>query len=306
MLGRDDVHQGELLRHGTARPALTGTGRAPGAAPLDAEQGAGPAARPGARRRRRAWLGACVVLALGALLILNWSSALSAARRPASALAPELRRALDHLRGPVRIGLQVGHLHESSMPRELVKLRAATGAEVGGLEEVNINRAIVRALAARLRADGFRVDVLGATIPPGYRATLVLAVHADASRDPAREGYKSAHFLPLRNARDPLLKLDVDRAVLTQTSLGDDDRNVSLDMLKYYAFNGRRFRHSVARGTPALIVEMGYMTNARDRTLLLEPASLARALEAGIISYLHDIQRIPPGPPGQALATARP
>lgn len=252
--------------------------------------------------QRRLWLTAGFVAAAATLLALNWSAALSVVGVQPGTVVPSLRGALNAFRGPVRIGLQVGHLGEERMPRELAKLRSATGAQVGGLEEVDVNLAIVRALAARLRGDGFKVDVLGATVPPGYRATLVLAVHADANPNPTREGYKSAIFLPVRNARDPLLKLDVDRAVLAETDLGDDDPNVSLDMLEYYAFNARRFRHSVARGTAALIVEMGYLSNPKDRAELRHPAILAKALADGVVAYLHDIQRIPPGPPGSLVA----
>lgn len=254
---------------------------------------------------RRLWLATGLVAAVAALLVLNWSAALSVVGVQPGTVVPSLRRALDAFRGPVRIGLQVGHLGEERMPRELAVLRSATGAEVNGLEEVDVNLAIVRALAARLRADGFEVDVLGATVPPGYRATLVLAVHADASPNPVREGYKSAIFLPVRNPRDPLLKLDIDRAVLADTDLGDDSRNVSVDMRKYYAFNARRFRHSVSRSTAALIVEMGYLSNPRDRAELRHPKTLASALADGVVAYLHDIQRIPPGPPG-AVAAERP
>lgn len=297
MLGRDDVHEGGLLGGAGRRPAHDANDVGGSREAVHRSR----ASLPG----RRAWLAAGFLVALGVLLALNWSSAFGAVSDPARGFAPNLRQALTALRGPVRIGLQVGHLNETAMPRELAKLRASTGAEVGGLDEVDVNLAIVRALAARLRAMGFEVDVLGATVPVGYRATLVLAVHADASADPLREGYKSAHYLPLRNARDPLLKLDVDRAVLLGTPLGDDDANVSIDMLRYYAFNTRRFRHAVARSTPGLIVELGYLTNPRDRALLQHPAPLAAALADGVVRYLHDVQRIPPGSPLLAGAPAR-
>jgi len=243
-------------------------------------------------------------VALVALLGLNWSAAVAGHGAPSDLLISNLKVAFDTLRGPPRIGLQVGHLDAADMPKELAKLRTSTGATADGLEEVNVNHAIVRALAARLRQDGFKVDVFDATVPVRYRADLVLAVHADASPDPSREGYKSAHFLPVRNGRDPLLKLDIDRAVLTETHLGDDDRNVSLDMLKYYAFNARRFRHALARGTPALIVEMGYLTNAHDRVFLEHPARAAQALADGVVSYLHDVGRIPGNVPQRDTATA--
>lgn len=236
-------------------------------------------------------------MALLALVGLNWSAAVAGGAGTPGPLVTSLRDAVNALRGPPRIGLQVGHLDAAAMPAELAKLRTSTGAEADGLEEVQVNHAIVRALAGRLRRDGFHVDVFDATVPVHYRADLFLAVHADASADPAREGYKSAHFLPLRNARDPLLKLDVDRAVLLESPLGDDDRNVSLDMLKYYAFNARRFHHALARRTPGLIVEMGYLTSARDRSYLERPALAAHALADGVVAYLHDVGRLPPGAP---------
>jgi len=253
------------------------------------------------------WLGGAFLTALLALLAVNASVALTVHGRPTGLLAGGLRGAVDALRGPPRIGLQVGHLEAAALPAELAKLRTATGATAGGLEEVDVNHAIVRALAARLRQDGFRVDVFGATVPVRYRADLVLAVHADASHDPRREGYKSAHYLPLRNRRDALLKLDVDRAVLRDSHLGDDDRNVSIDMLKYYAFNARRFRHALGRRTPALIVEMGYLSNASDRTYLEHPTRAAQALAEGVVHYLHDVGRIPQGVlAAGATAAARP
>jgi len=299
VLGRDPIQEGPILgapRHPRAPVAeLAPTPEAPAA----------PAWKPAEpRARRRRWLGSAFTLALLALLGLNWSAAVTGRGTPPAALVSSLEQAVNALRGPPRIGLQIGHLDAAAMPRELAKLRTSTGATAGGLEEVQVNHAVVRALAARLRQDGFTVDVFDATVPRHYRADLVLAVHADASVDPSREGYKSAHFLPLRNGRDPLLKLDVDRAMLARSPLGDDDRNVSLDMLEYYAFNARRFRHAVARSTPALIVELGYLSNARDRAYLERPQRAAQALADGVVAYLHDVKRIPAGDPKPASEQA--
>lgn len=193
--------------------------------------------------------------------------------------------------GPVRVGVQVGHLNAAEQPDELASLRFSTGADAGGRTEVEVNLAVAEALAARLTERGVHVDLLPATIPPGYAADLLLSLHADASDDPNRNGYKSAHFHPARNPAEAILKVAVDRAVLLMTGLKDDDVNVSGNMLHYYAFNHERFEHAVSRRTPALIVELGYLTNAHDARLLDDPERLAAALEAGALSYLRDINR---------------
>ncbi len=59
-------------------------------------------------------------------------------------------------------------------------------------------------------------------------------------------------------------------------------------MRGYYAFNYRRYAHTVARTTPAVIVEMGFLTNPDDRALLTEqPDLIAAGLANGIIRYLN-------------------
>ncbi len=275
--------------------------------------------RRGTRLRRRRLLGRGFIVAVVVLLGLNVRAAVQGDDGGAVAAVGgsltagwhRLQRALprapdvrvyragpvrwlaNRLKGEVRIGLQVGHLAAAAQPDELANLRYSTGANNEGLDEVDVNAAVVEALAARLRGRGAIVDVLPATVPPRYGADLVLAVHADANPDRARNGYKSAHFWPARNADEALLKLAVDRAVLNLTNLRDDDKNVSSNMFEYYAFDDRRFEHTVAPGTPALLVELGYLSNLNDRHLLTTPDTLAAALEVGVASYLRAVGRVP-------------
>jgi len=230
-------------------------------------------------------------LALGAGSVLSAVESLIAGNQVRVPRAGPIRALANRLVGPVRVGLQVGHLDAGQQPEELANLRYSTGAHANGLDEVDVNLAVVAALAQRLERHGFQVDVLPATIPPGYSADLVLSVHADSSLDPDRSGYKSAHFMPARNPREAILKVAMDRAVMSATGLPDDDRNVSGNMLHYYAFNDRRFDHAVAARTPALLVELGYLSNAADLRLLRQPDVLAQALERGVLGYLSDIAR---------------
>ena len=63
-------------------------------------------------------------------------------------------------------------------------------------------------------------------------------------------------------------------------------------MFNYYAFNHRRYHHSVRRTTPGLIVELGHISNYEDRSFLEDPSRPAEALAAGIITYLEQRGRL--------------
>jgi hypothetical protein len=242
---------------------------------------------------RRLLLLVLLLMAAGTLLALEFPSrteaTAGAAERAALAGYHRLRNAV---LGPPLVGLQIGHLEAGSHPRELASLRASTGGSAGGLVEVEVNGAVANALAARLEARGITVDLLPATVPPRYSADLVLAIHGDSSADPDRRGYKSAVFRQQRNRWDGRLKSAIDRAYLSSSGLPDDDLNVSGDMLEYYAFN-RRYRHSLARRTPAAIVELGYLSHPEDRRLLSRPERVAALLEEGIIKFLAMRGRLP-------------
>jgi hypothetical protein len=194
--------------------------------------------------------------------------------------------------GPVRIGIQIGHLYAQEQPDELAALRTSTGAAVNGVTEVGINQAVANHLRTTLEAEGFMVDLIPATIPPGYRADLFISLHADSSPDPSRRGYKSAHWRTPRNPREPVLKDFIDEAYFYYTGLPDDHNNVSGAMLGYYGFNHQRFRHAVHPRTPAIIVEMGYISNPQDLAFLRDPVNPAFALKRGILAYLEAEGRI--------------
>lgn len=248
------------------------------------------------KKRRYRWpIGLGLFALLLTLFAFTWSEALESpvlGDRLQNAVTQTWRGALNTLRPPVRVGLQIGHENAHEHPDELAVLRASTGGHANGVNEVDINRAVVATLKALLEADGIVVDVLPAVVPPDYRADLFISVHADSVTDPSRRGYKSAHFTPMRNEHEPLLKASIDEAYLSLSGLPHDSRNNAPNMHRYYAFNHDRFEHSVDPHTPALIVEMGYISNLSDLAYIRQIDAPARAIHAGIIGYLREQGRI--------------
>ncbi len=195
--------------------------------------------------------------------------------------------------GPPRVGVQIGHDGAASHPDELGHLRGNTGGYAGGVDEVTVNRSVAVALQIRLEAQGVTVDLLRATPPAGYVADVMLSLHADSVDDPARQGYKSAHFRPPRSPLEPRLKSMIDHRYLSATGAADDDANTTGAMTEYYAFNFRSYHHTVHPATPALLVELGYLSNAADAALLGRPEALADALAEGVTDFLRARNRLP-------------
>lgn len=75
------------------------------------------------------------------------------------------------------------------------------------------------------------------------------------------------------------------------------DPMVTRNMLGYYAFSWSRFQSTVAPHTPAAILEMGFLTNATDRGLLLGRQDVvAGGVANGILRFLDEV------PAGAAFA----
>ena len=199
------------------------------------------------------------------------------------------KQLIESLDGKTRIGIQIGHLEVINHPDELESLRYNTGGSSGNRSELEVNESVAYVLRDMLESEGFLIDILPATVPKKYRADLFISLHADSSPDSDRRGYKSAYYKYLRNNKDPILKTHIDKAYFYFSGLPDDDTNVSGSMLEYYAFNHQRFKHALAKRTPAILVEMGYISNEADWEFLKDPVNPAYALKMGILSYLEEI-----------------
>ncbi len=191
---------------------------------------------------------------------------------------------------PWRVGIQAGHWKIDELPEELWRLRSSAGAIFGVYKEVDANLEIARRVTEYLRSAGVQVDLLPATVPPGYQADAFISIHADGANRPGVRGWKISN--PWRSSEASRKLLDaVAHSYPLFTGLPEDRYGTTYNMRGYYAFSPHRFRHAITSTTPAIIIETGFVTVARDRDVLFgAPDSVARGIAAGVMCYLsrHD------------------
>jgi N-acetylmuramoyl-L-alanine amidase len=193
--------------------------------------------------------------------------------------------------GPRRVAIQAGHWMSNEAPDELRRLIPQTGAEWEGVTEVEINLDIAQRVSVILNSKGIAVDLLPTTIPVGYVADAFVALHGDSDGVGVASGFKMAHGARRGPYEDALLN-DIKDAYGAATGLDYDVTRISRNMTGYFAFNWSRFQHAVAAHTPAVILEMGYVSNDDDRALMLDRADLvADAIAAGIRKFLDQTPR---------------
>jgi len=188
--------------------------------------------------------------------------------------------------GPKRVGLQAGHWLTDNVPTELARLSPGTSA--GGWAEWQVNLMIAEDTASILEDAGVDVDLLPSTIPVRYRAQAFVAIHADGDTSTELHGYKVTRsgFSSIPEADDQFVS-DLNDAYGAATGMPRDDEHISRRMTYYYAFNTRRYQHALDLGTPAAIIEAGFLTNAGDRAALTNhPEVAARGIANGILRFL--------------------
>jgi hypothetical protein len=83
--------------------------------------------------------------------------------------------------------------------------------------------------------------------------------------------------------RGPPAGLEEEYGALVRLPL---DPNISHNMRGYYVFNWRRYVHSMHPMTVGAIIETGFLTNTRDRRILInQPALAARGIANGILEF---------------------
>ncbi|MCX7791309.1 MAG: N-acetylmuramoyl-L-alanine amidase [Chloroflexaceae bacterium] len=190
---------------------------------------------------------------------------------------------------PRRVGLQAGHWRSEEHPDEQASLRRFSGAYYRGYDEWELNIIIARETMERLADAGVVVDLLPATVPPGYLADAFVSIHVDGAtgaQAATRRGWKLATPFRASAASDALAEA-ISAAYAQVTGLPEDPLGPSYDMRAYYAFAYYRYQHSIAPETPAVILEAGFMTHPEDRELLFgRPDLIAEGIAQGVLRYL--------------------
>ncbi|MFW6210063.1 MAG: N-acetylmuramoyl-L-alanine amidase family protein [Patescibacteria group bacterium] len=206
--------------------------------------------------------------------------------------------------GPLRVGLQVGHLENDQVPAELSGLtRNGAGATAAGYTERDTVAVIARLVAAELTAAGIAVDILPATVPPGYEADAFVSIHADGNANTSVRGFKIAGPRRDYSGRSAILVESLEAAYAAATELPQDPQ-ITRRMSAYYAFNWPRYKHAVHPFTPAAIVETGFLSNPADRAFLInQPDVVAAGIAAGIQDFLAAAAPVEPSPASLAAPT---
>jgi N-acetylmuramoyl-L-alanine amidase len=149
------------------------------------------------------------------------------------------------------------------------------------LAEADVNAAVAKLAAARLRQAGADVVVLEEydTRLDDLRADVLLSIHADSCVDAS--GFKAAAYTysQMDEVEERLLGC-INSVYAAETGLAQHPNTVTHNMTKYHAFR------KIAPTTPAAILELGFLGG--DRTLLEgEPGTVAQAVADSVLCFLR-------------------
>lgn len=207
----------------------------------------------------------------------------------AISLEPKLQLLKDWQRpeGPLKVGLQIGHWKNEEVPVELEGLKKNAGGARGAGKyewEVMLNVALIT--ADQLRSQGIEVDLLPTTVPPNYYADAFIALHADGNLDTSVTGFKVASPYRDYSNKSKILENSLYEEYAKATGLNEDP-NITGRMRGYYAFNWRRYEHSIHPMTPAAILETGFLTSRADQKVLINnPEVVAQGITNAILKFL--------------------
>lgn len=174
---------------------------------------------------------------------------------------------------PLRIGLIAGHRGNDS----------GTECE-DGLTEVEITSDLVEKLATVLRESGIRIDSLDEFDPRlnNYFATALMSIHVDSCDyvNDLATGFKISGS-PYTDSSQ--FSICVQQAYVEATNLPYHPNSITPHMADYHAFR------EISPGTPALIIEVGFLHLDRDR-LVNDSEDVVNGLADGILCFLEEVR----------------
>ncbi len=158
---------------------------------------------------------------------------------------------------------------------------------VDGRYEKHITLSVARKVAARLKRQGHRVTMTRqddrypelearAALANRLSADLFVSIHADSADSPSAQGF-TLYIARTASKKSQQAARAIERAMATT---GQDNRGVRRN----------DYRVLVKTTGPAVLIELGYLSNRREAARLQTDAfqnRLAAAIATGIIDYLH-------------------
>lgn len=185
------------------------------------------------------------------------------------------------------VGIQAGHYQIDQLPDEQANLRYDFGASAGGVNEVDINLDVAQKTIALLNRQGIDASLLPATLPEDYCASAFVAVHADGNDDASVYGYKVAPSSWDTDGQAQSLSDTIQQDYAQQTSMSLNP-TITDNMTQYYAFNFEHFTHALNPQTPGVLIEVGFITNSIDRSMMTNyTEEMAQGIANGVMDFLH-------------------
>ena len=191
--------------------------------------------------------------------------------------------------GQKQLALQVGHWKMENVPWELRALDPHRQATGGGKMEWEINLVIAQETAKILEAQGIGVTILSSILPSIYKADVFVAIHADQNPSlPSASGFKVASSAYDQSGKAKRLAQLLRQEYVKITWL-PQETYIPSSMPYYYAFNSNKFLYAVHPQTPAAIIETGYLSNPRDRAIILtNPDMAAEGIANAILKFFKE------------------
>jgi N-acetylmuramoyl-L-alanine amidase len=152
-----------------------------------------------------------------------------------------------------------------------------------GLTEAEVNIAIARIVVDLLHQQGYQADLLeefDARLK-GYRADVLVSIHADSCEVPGASGFKVARvtYSAIPEAEDRLVEC-LYREYEAATGLPRHPNSITDNMTNYHAF------YEIDSYTPGAIIETGFLLEDH-AYIVRRPRMVARGIVNGILCFLQ-------------------